>query len=201
MKVTKIAKIGKQDKFAVFIDDQYLLDLDAEALLNSKLRVNQEISEEEFQDLKTNISYYKLYHLSIKYLSRRLKSEGELRDYLKRKQATPDQIDPIVNRLKDLDLINDQKYAISYIHDRMLLSPISSRKIKLELKKRKIAEDIITNSLRNDQISDVDNLKKLIKIKRKNSRYQDDLKLMQYLVRNGFNYQDVKEVLNNPGSR
>ena len=198
MKVTKIAKIGKQDKFAVFIDDQYLLDLDAEALLNSKLRINQEISEEEFQDLKTNISYYKLYHLSIRYLSRRLKSEGELRDYLKRKQATSDQIEPIVSRLKDLDLINDQKYAVSYIHDRMLLSPISSKKIKLELKKRKIAEDIITNSLRNDQISDIDNLKKLIKIKRKNSRYSDDLKLMQYLVRNGFNYQDVKETLNNP---
>ncbi len=201
MKVTKIAKIGKQDKFAVFIDDQYLLDLDAEALLNSKLRVNQEISEEEFQDLNANISYYKLYHLSIKYLSRRLKSEGELRDYLKRKQATQDQMEQIVNRLKDLDLINDQKYAISYIHDRMLLSPISSRKIKLELKKRKIAEDIITNSLRNDQISDVENLKKLIKIKRKNSRYQDDLKLMQYLVRSGFNYQDVKEILNSPSSK
>ena len=196
MKVTKLVKIGKQDKFAVFIDDHYLLDLDSEALLNSKLRIGQAISESELQDLKLSSSYYKLYHLSIKYLSRRLKSEAELRDYLKRKQASLIQIDQIVVRLKELDLINDQKYAISYIHDRMLLTPISVRKIKLELKKRKIAEDIITTSLLNDQISDIENLKKLIIIKRKNTRYQDNLKLMQYLVRSGFNYQDVKEVLN-----
>ena len=44
-------------------------------------------------------------------------------------------------------------------------------------------------------MSDEDSLNKLIEMKRRQTKYQDDLKLMQYLVRNGFNYSDVKKAL------
>jgi SOS response regulatory protein OraA/RecX len=64
-----------------------------------------------------------------------------------------------------------------------------------ELKKKQIALDIIERSLNNDQISDTDSLEKIIQQKRQIPKYQDNLKLMQYLVRIGFNYQDVKEAL------
>lgn len=195
MKITKIVKIGNQDNFAIFIDNKYSLNLDGESLLHSNIALNQVISEEQLHEIKELGEYYSLYNKSINYLSNRLKSEGEIREYLKRKNGTIAQINKIVKRLKDLDLINDQKYAISYIHDRMLQTPISKRKINFELQKRKIAKEIIVSSLANDQISDLDNLKKLVQIKRQSSRYKDNLKLMQYLVRNGFNYQDVKEIL------
>jgi SOS response regulatory protein OraA/RecX len=39
-------------------------------------------------------------------------------------------------------------------------------------------------------------LREIIERKRKQTKYQDDLKLMQYLARQGFNYDDIKSELN-----
>jgi SOS response regulatory protein OraA/RecX len=77
----------------------------------------------------------------------------------------------------------------------MLNSPASKRKITYELRKKQIAEEVIERSLNNDQISDIDSLLKMIEIKRRQTKFHDDLKLMQYLVRIGFNYADVKDAL------
>ena len=94
-----------------------------------------------------------------------------------------------------MNLIDDERFVEAFIHDKLLVTPASKRKLSYELKKKHIAEDIISRSLNNDQISDEESLKKLIEMKRRQPKYQDDLKLMQYLVRNGFNYGDVKKSL------
>ena len=39
-------------------------------------------------------------------------------------------------------------------------------------------------------------LKELIERKRKQTKYKDDLKLMQYLTRQGFSYDHIKTALN-----
>ena len=49
--------------------------------------------------------------------------------------------------------------------------------------------------LAEDEVSDYDSLIELIERKRRQTRYQDDQKLIAYLVRQGFNYQDVRSAL------
>jgi regulatory protein len=195
MRITKIAKIGKEDKFALFIDGVLKLYLSGQSILDLGLVIGQEISEDYITKLNRLSSEDQLYLKALKYLSLRIRSEGEIRLYLKRKQASFEEQKAIVERLKKLDLINDERFATSFIHDKLLASPASKRKVAYELKKKQIAESIIESSLSNDQISDQESLVKLIAIKRRQSKYQDDLKLMQYLVRNGFNYSDVKQAL------
>ncbi len=195
MQITKIAKIGKEDKFAVFVNGVLKIFLSGQSILDSELSVGQEITDEKLEDLTAVASVDQLYLKTLKYLSIRLRSEGEINQYLKRKGASLEQQKTISNRLKAMDLINDERFAEAFIHDKLMLSPSSKRKITYELKKKHLAEDIIKNSLTNDQISDEDNLKKMIALKRRQSKYQDDLKLMQYLVRNGFNYGDVKRAI------
>ena len=195
MKITKIAKIGKQDKFAVFIDDKLNLFLSGQALLDSGFSVGTALSSDDLTKLSTRVLSDKFYSKSLKYISLRVRSEGELKQYLKRKGATSDQIAAIVKKLIKLDLINDDNFARAYIHDRMLVSPSSKRKITYELRKKQIAEEVIERSLSNDQISDLDSLARMIEIKRRQLKFRDDLKLMQYLVRIGFNYSDVKDAL------
>ena len=186
---------SKQDKFAVFIDDKLALVLSGQAVLDSGLSPGQEVSSEEIAKLSSKSVDDKLYQQALKYISLRLRSEGEMAQYLKRKSAKPDQVKQILEKLKDLDLINDQNFARAYIHDRLMLSTSSRRKLTYELRKKQIAEDVIEHSLANDQISDMNSLSTIIESKRAIPKYQDDLKLMQYLVRQGFNYSDVKEAL------
>jgi regulatory protein len=197
MKITKIAKMGKEDKFTVFIDDKLKLIISGESLLASGINVGQTLTDNELKDIDNLTKTNDLYSRSLKYISIRVRSEGEVRQYLKRKSASDEQIKTIVSRLKSLDLINDETFARAFIHDRMLQSPSSKRKITFELRKKQIAESVIEQSLKNDQISDIDSLNRLIESKRRQSKYNDDLKLMQYLVRVGFNYSDVKDAIKN----
>ncbi|HEY1646076.1 MAG TPA: RecX family transcriptional regulator [Candidatus Saccharimonadales bacterium] len=196
MKITRIAKVGKQDKFAVFTDGTLKLFLSGKSILDYGLNVGDDISEEEVAKLTRLASEDELFLKSLKYLSARIRSEGEIRDYLKRHKASPDQQRSVMGRLRKLDLINDERFSAAFIHDKLMASPASKRKIAYELKKKHIAENIIEKSLDNESVSDEDSLKKLIAIKRRQTKYQDNLKLMQYLVRNGFNYGDVKKAIN-----
>lgn len=195
MRITKIAKAGKEDEFAIFVDDILKIFLTGQSVLDNGLAVGQEITDSKVKELNELANFDQLYLKALKYLSLRIRSEGELRQYLKRKGASSDQQKKIIQKLKNLDLINDEQFARAFIHDKLNVTPTSMRKISYELKKKYIAEDIIENSLKNEQISDEESLIKLIKIKRRQSKYQDDLKLMQYLVRNGFNYGDVKHAM------
>lgn len=196
MRITKIAKIGKEDKFAIFIDDTLRLILSGQSVLDHEIMVGQTITDSKISQLSDLANLDQLYLKALKYLSIRLKSEGEIKQYLKRKGASLDQQKNIITRLKKMDLINDQRFAEAFIHDKLMVSPSSRRKIFYELKKKYIAEDIIDSSLKNEQLSDEESLNRLIAIKRRQSKYQDDLVLMQYLVRNGFNYSDVKKAIN-----
>lgn len=195
MQITRIAKVGKEDKFAVFLDGTLKLFLSGQSILDLGLNVGQKMADEKVQEIKNLSKDDELYLKALKYLNVRLRSDDEIRQYLKRKGATPSQQKVIVAKLKKMSLIDDERFVEAFIHDKLLVSPASKRKIAYELKKKHIAEDIISRSLNNDQISDEENLNKLIEIKRRQSKYQDDLKLMQYLVRNGFNYGDVKRAL------
>ena len=195
MKISRIAKMGNEDKFAVFIDDRLKLILDGKTILESNLKINQHISEEELKNIGETKKENDLSLKAIKYLSHRLKTENELKDYLQKKGASKEQIDRLLNKFKELDLINDQRYVQSFIHDKLILNHASKRKINYLLKSKKIAEEIIQQSLENEQISDHQTLKELIQIKKANPKYQDKLKLIQYLVRVGFNYPDIIEAL------
>lgn len=195
MKITRIAKMGKDDKFAIFVDDILALALSGQSVLSSGLVVGMDLSQVEVDKLNQNADSDKIYAQALKYISLRIRSESELAKYLNRKGATKEQANLAIDKLKKLDLINDENYVRAFVHDRMLASPQSRRKITYELRRKQIAEEVIEKSLNNDQLSDKDNLIKLIEIKRRQTKFNDDLKLMQYLVRNGFNYGDVKETL------
>jgi SOS response regulatory protein OraA/RecX len=54
---------------------------------------------------------------------------------------------------------------------------------------------VIRQVLEEDETTDRDTLKQLVIKKRQQSRYQDDTRLMQYLARQGYGYDDIKKAL------
>lgn len=196
MKVTAITKqVKSEGRYSIFIDEKFAFGLSELGLINSGIKTGTDISSEQLEELKEQADTDKLYNRAIGLLARRPRSEWELKDYLKRKKASDEKIESILNVLSIRGYVNDESFARRWIENRRLLKPISTRKLKLELKQKRISESIITTALSSDTSDDVTELKKLIQKKRTQSRYQDDQKLMQYLARQGFGYQDIKEAL------
>lgn len=190
-------QVKRQDRYSIYVDGKYVFSFSESELLNLALRIGQEFDQEGLDQLKKTAIEDKAYTRSLDLLSRRSRSEWELRDYLKRKDYEPDIIEKIVTRLSDRGYINDKKFAESWVNNRRLLKSTSKRKLNMELKQKRVPEEIINEVLAEDETDERQVLRNLVTKKRQQSRYQDTQKLMQYLMRQGFNYDDVKHVVSN----
>ena len=198
MKITSIKQQIKQaGRYSIYVEGKYAFSLSADALIDSKLTNGQELSENEVREYKQQSTDDKLYNLTLRYIAIRPRSKWEIKTYLERKNASPTLLTEILNKLSKIDLINDQKFAQSYVNDRRLLRPTSRRKMILELRKKHVADEVIHKVVGDElgQSEDFTALKEIIERKRTQTRYKDELKLMQYLSRQGFSYGDIKAAL------
>lgn len=196
MKITAIqAQVKRAARYSIFVDEKYAFSLSESALLDQKIVVGQEISSGQLQVFKDVSKFDKAYNLVLAYVARRPRSEWELQDYFRRKDIDEEAGGQILARLKDFGYVDDRAFARSWVESRRLLKPISRRRLMLELRQKHVADDIIRSVLEEDETTDRDTLRELIVRKRKQTRYQDDQKLMQYLARQGYSYDDIKNAL------
>ncbi len=194
MKITAIKQQEKQkDRYSIFIDDKFAFGLSELGLINSGLRVNQELDREAVGKLKEEAQIDKAYNRTLALLARRPRSEGELRDYLKRKNYDSPTADLILNKLSKVGLVDDRSFARMWVENRRLLKATSLRRLRQELRQKHIADEIVDEVLKDDKTAEREVLRELIE--RKRARYPDKLKFMQYLARQGYNYDDIKTVL------
>ncbi len=196
MKITAIkAQVKRAGRYSIFVDDDYSFSLSDTALLDAKIVTGQEVSEKQVREYKQLSDDDKAYGRALQYLALRPRSEWEITTYLERKGADKPLIEKLLNKLSNLELVNDGKFAESFVRDRRLLRPTSKRKLILELRKRHIASDIISDVVGNESEDEQMGLQSIIEKKRRQSKYQDDTKLMQYLAGQGFGYSDIKNAL------
>jgi regulatory protein len=196
MKITAIKQQLKQaSRYSVFVDDSYAFSLSESALLDSKLASGQELDRAALEEYKRLSTDDKLYNAALRYVAMRSRTEWELSFYLQRKSASPPLIEQILNKLSMIGLLDDQKFAEAFVHDRQLLRPTSRRKIIAELRKKRVSSEVIERVLGAEQLNEQAALEHVVTQKRRQTKYQDDQKLMQYLARQGFSYDDIKTAL------
>jgi regulatory protein len=196
VKITRISQQAKQhNRYSIYVDSLYSFSLSESALLASSLVSGRELTVADVTAYKATSIDDKLYGRALRYVAMRPRSTWEIEFYMTRKEATTEMIKLTVTKLTDIGLLDDRKFATSFVHDRQLLRPTSKRKLSLELRKKHIASDIIDEVLRESVSSDGTALQEIVDRKRLQTKYQDDLKLMQYLARQGFSYGDIKSAL------
>ena len=194
MKISSIKQqVKRQDRYSIYVDEKYAFSLSESELLNLGLKIGQEFSKEELEELKQTAVLDKAYDRALNLIARRLRSEWEIREYLKRKDYTPALIDTIVNKLSIRGYVDDAKFAEAWVRNRRLLKPTARRRLVQELRAKRVPNEIIDQVLVADETDELQVLRVLVE--KKKSRYPDKLKFMQYLARQGYNYDDIKAVL------
>ncbi len=196
MKITTIkAQIKRAGRYSVFVDGRYCFSLSDTALLQTRLVNGQELTEQDVKDYKQLSDDDNLYNRTLSFIAMRPRSQWEIRFYLERKKTPASLIEEILNKLSIVGLIDDRKYAQAYVNDRRLLRPASRRKMMMELMKKRVSEDIIREVLGSEPDHETSALQQVISRKRRQTKYQDDAKLMRYLAGQGFGYGDIKAAL------
>lgn len=196
MKITSIKQQQKnQDRASIFVDGKYTFSLSLGELVAEKLKIHQEVSEADLKRLKKLSDDGKLRARTLEWVLNRPRSVRELKDYLYRKKAEPEQIEKITTELLARNYLDEQRFA-KWLIDLRHRAGKSDRAIKNELYKKGLDRELISESLKSEEGSEVERLNKLVAKKRNLTRYKNDpQKLTQFLLRQGFSYEDVKRVL------
>lgn len=80
---------------------------------------------------------------ALRYLNVRMRSELEMRLYLKKKQISTEEIDEIIQYLYHYKYLDDESFAESFVRDKLRFHPCGRNKLIYALKEKGINEFII----------------------------------------------------------
>jgi len=211
MKITSIStQLKNPNRVNVSVDGKFRFSLDIYQVVELGIKIGKEYSDEELAEIENESQFGKLYARALEYSLMRPRSLKEIRDYLWRKTRTTkyksrtgqikeregvsqEMIERIFNRLVERDYVSDEKFAKWWVEYRNLQKGTSLRKLSAELRAKGVNSKIIESVLEESSRTDKGELEKIIAKKQK--RYDDPQKFMQYLARKGFSYDDIKAAL------
>ena len=215
--------VKNPNRVNVFVNDKYAFSLDVAQVVDLGVKVGQKISEERLAELKNASEFGKLYQRTLEWALIRPRSIKETKDYLYRKlkmsfserssrpSSRGSSLRPrsncgcssedilefsggIISRLCEKGYLDDERFAEWYVENRFVKKGISKKRLKMELVKKGVASDIVEEVLtkRNDE-------EELLKIIAKKRNKYDDEKLINYLCRQGFEFQLVQNLVRTYG--
>lgn len=144
----------------------------------------------------------KYYTLSLRYLTRRPRSEKELTDYLLKKKLDATIIQQIIVRLKEQKFLDDKTFTQWWIDQRTRVNAKGMRVIQLELRKKGIPESDIEEVKSNPDViipSDGETARKLVAKKIAKYKGMDRhviyQKLGSFLARRGFDWDTIRTAI------
>ena len=179
---------------SIYSDSKLLVELSIESIEKFNLKIGYHLSSDEIRLLEIESTKEIYYRKSLNLISIRKRSIKEIAEYLSRFKLNQELIDEIVERLISRGYLNDLEFAKAFVSDRNLLNPTSFIKLTYLLRAKGISQEIIDSVIKKAEVND-SSLKSLIDKKRRITRYQDDKNLINYLMRQGFSYSDIKEKL------
>lgn len=215
MKITAItAQIRDPNRVNVSIDGKYRFSLDISQMVDLGVKQGQEIGDERLAELERESEFGKLYARTLEYALMRPRSMREVRDYLykktlskkyktkkgdikQREGVSTSVTERVFDRLLERGYVDDAKFAAYWVENRNQTKGSSLRKLKNELMTKGVDPRIIDEALAGSDRSDSDELAKIIVKKR--TRYPDEQKLIAYLQRQGFRYDDIRVALGRMG--
>lgn len=157
--------------------------------------------------------FEKYYTLAVQYLTRRPHSEKEMREYLEKKARklsvkrsefllTPQLLSQVLNRLKTQKFLNDFEFARWWKGQRNRFRPKSDLIIKMELRQKGVAQemiDLVFAEEDEESVSDSEKARTLVskrfdKVKDL-SRHEQYQKLGAYLARRGFSWEVARRAI------
>jgi regulatory protein len=197
-KITAL-KINKRtdEQMIMFLDGKFALSLDTEVATREGLKIGQELSQEQLEALVKNSSLANCLNVAYRYLSYRQRSEAEMKERLQRRGFEKSQIEIVINKLKEKNLLNDTAFAQFWKENRDTFRPRSKRLTRLELRKKGVADAIIDEVT--EQSDDLESAYNAALSKAQRLPHQEYevfyRRLGDYLKRRGFNYSVINQTI------
>ncbi len=133
-----------------------------------------------FQNKSEKSSLSRAFH----FLSFRSRTEKEMRDFLEKKEFDAEEINETLGRLKELELINDVKFAKEFTNRTK-----GKKLLSIELKRKGVPEEVIS-----DQLSVINEMELAEKFLDKKKTIRDEEHAKRLLYTRGFSWDTIEKV-------
>jgi regulatory protein len=210
VKITELSpQKNNPSRFNLFVDEQFFLGVSATGVAKYNLYKGKDINQESLDEIVVQEIYQRFLDRTVEYLSRTVKTERDVRRYLKQLQFKKkgkwfedtlaldwDALyERVVEQLKKYKYIDDQRFSQLFIESRAKSKPRSTSIMISELVAkgvdRKTAQEVVSGS-------DISNEDLLLKVYTKRFKDQEldltDRKKVDFLRRKGFNWDEISKL-------
>ena len=199
MKVNKFKKVGR-NKYKVIFDNTELT-LFEDIIIKYEL-LTKDIDVDLLDKIIEENRWYEAYDMALSYIEIKMRNKKEIIKYLEKKLYDEKIINKVINKLEELNLLNEKSYITAYINDKINLSNDGPYKIKNSLIDLDFNEsDIdsylstIDNSIWDSKLDKIINKKK--SIMKNKSYYMFINKMKNDLYNLGYDKDMIDEKLSN----
>lgn len=200
MKILKIESVTKT-KYRIYLEGQLTFFLYKGELSRYCLSEGTELSALEYQDICKQVLVKRAKMRAMHLLNTMGRTEHQLRKKLMQGEYPPEVIDEAVLYVKSFGYINDVAYAKNFILGRKERK--SRREIEQSLREKGIDVEVIEASF--EECYEKDDQKAAIKTLLRKKKYDPDRmdweqkqKMIGFLARKGFDYDDIRQVIQVP---
>ena len=180
---------------ALFIDGEFAMNLDTQALLENRFDVGRDISDEDLKEMIELSNERRAKEKALWLISYRSHSKKELKDKIRR-TCDDTSAEKAVERMEELGLVNDEEYARQFARKLLLQKKMARRAAMLEMSRKGIDKETAEAALDEVDVDYRENIRYIIE-----KKYRDigDEKIKRRAVaalqRLGYGWDDIRAVL------
>ena len=180
---------------ALFLDGEYVCELDTQTLIENRFDVGREIDDEELQEIIALSNERRAKNKALWLISYRDHSKKELKDKIKR-TCDEDSAEKAVERMEELGLVDDEDYARRYARKLIFQKKMTKRAAMFELSRKGIDKETAESALDEIDVDYRENIRDIISRKYPNiSDEKIKRRAVAALQRLGYGWDDIRAVL------
>ena len=210
MLVTRIAKIRRErNRYEISVDGGPAFQVSETILAKSGLYNGMSIDEESINKIVQTDALERAHQAAVNFISYRPRSSKEVSDKLTRKGFAPDLVGAVVDRLRELMLLNDLEFARMFIRDKLRGKPMGRALLRRKLHEKGISfqasERVIKEYVTDENEQEAATALAMRKLKASQSRFSKletplrQKRIADYLLNRGFSseiaYKTAKNII------
>jgi regulatory protein len=201
--ITQISKQKKDRKrYNIYLDNEFYCGLYDDTIIKFGLCRGDEISEKKINEIVNFDEYIYGKKIAFDYLSYRIRTVSEIKKKLRSKKISDESIGKVLKHLAELGLTNDEEFAAQLVKEKIKNKPVGRKVLKQKLFEKGISKEVSENVLEKT-FSEVDEKELAMRNFRKYKPKLEGIeinsqkkKTFDYLARKGFDFDVIKEIIN-----
>ena len=191
--LTKItAQRRNQERVNIFLDGEYSFSLSL--VTAASLRVGQTLDEAQLAELRMEDDYERAKESALTFIAYRPRSMSEVRRKLHDKAFDEATVDRVIQRLSELQLVDDEAFARYWMEQREAFRPRSQTALRQELAQKGVGREVV-----DEVLGELDEQDSAVRAAERKAAQWANLpqeefnqKVGAFLQRRGFNYAIIR---------